>query len=267
MEPEKISFLDKTGTELASKSTVFQAMTLLLEMLLLVAVMIPVLPAGEPEPELADVLTTLLHVQNEIVNKHNELRRNVTPTASNMLKMQWDNKAAANAQKWANVCKFEHSEKWMRKTDSQCGENLYVANFFPLWENVVQAWYDEVKDFVPGVGPVSSTAIVGHFTQVVWYSSSKVGCGVAECPDLGILYVCQYCPGGNHVNRLYRPYDQGIPCASCPNDCDKGLCTNSCSEEEDKFSNCQDLKRQWTCSHQFVSDNCKSSCNCIGKIY
>ncbi|XP_075409890.1 cysteine-rich secretory protein 3-like [Tenrec ecaudatus] len=242
-------------------------MTLLLEMLLLVAVMGPVFPADEPDPRLAALLPTLLEVQKEIVDKHNELRRNVSPTASNMLKMQWDNETAANAQKWANVCKFEHSEKWMRKTDKQCGENLFLASFFARWSNAVQAWYDEVNNLVLGVGPVREGEMVGHYTQVVWYSSFKVGCGVADCPKIGKLYVCQYCPAGNYANRLYQPYDEGLPCASCPNDCDKGLCTNSCPEVEDKFSNCEDLKKRWTCSHEFVKNNCKSSCNCIGKIY
>ena len=50
-----------------------------------------------------------------------------------------------------------------------------------------QAWYDEVKDFpAANVGAFSSagaTGVIGHYTQVVWAESQKVGCGVIYYKD------------------------------------------------------------------------------------
>jgi hypothetical protein len=30
---------------------------------------------------------------------------------------------------------------------------------------------------------------------------------------------------GNYLSRYYVPYDEGEPCASCPDHCDDGLCS------------------------------------------
>jgi hypothetical protein len=30
---------------------------------------------------------------------------------------------------------------------------------------------------------------------------------------------------GNYLNRYYVPYDEGEPCARCPDHCDDGLCS------------------------------------------
>ncbi|XP_033991392.1 cysteine-rich venom protein TEL1-like [Trematomus bernacchii] len=128
-------------------------------------------------------------------HKHNDLRRNVQPTASNMLEMSWSSEAAANTQKWANTCSMNHSPDRSRViTSSGCGENLYMSSSQDPWSNAIQDWYDEVQNWRYGVG--SNGRVVGHYTQVVWYRSNKVGCGVAYCPNsqYKYFYVCQYCP-------------------------------------------------------------------------
>jgi hypothetical protein len=42
------------------------------------------------DPDFTSLLTNQLQVQREIVNKHNELRRSVNPTGSDILKMVRD---------------------------------------------------------------------------------------------------------------------------------------------------------------------------------
>merc|ERR1719498_24028 len=72
----------------------------------------------------------------EIVNKHNDLRRNVQPPASNMLKMSWSSEAAANAQQWANTCSMQHSSRGSRAISSSgCGENLYMSSHRNSWSD------------------------------------------------------------------------------------------------------------------------------------
>ncbi|XP_057349935.1 cysteine-rich secretory protein 2-like isoform X2 [Manis pentadactyla] len=223
----------------------------------------------EKDPAFTALLTTQTQVQREIVNKHNELRKSVSPPASNMLKMEWSRETTANAQRWANKCTLHHSNPEERKTSTKCGENLYMSSYPTAWPDAIQSWYDEGNNFIYGVGPTSPSEVVGHYTQVVWYSSYRVGCGIAYCPNqdrLKYYYVCQYCPAGNDVAKIHTPYQQGAPCTSCPGNCDNGLCTNSC-EYEDLFSNCGFLKTTAGCKSELLKKKCKATCLCENKIY
>ncbi|XP_007934348.1 cysteine-rich secretory protein 3-like [Orycteropus afer afer] len=244
-------------------------MTLLSVVLFLTAVLLPSFPANGQDPGFAALSTTLQQVQTEIVNKHNDLRRNVSPQASDMLKMMWDSEAQVNAQNWANKCNYHHSQEEDRRTNIKCGENLFMSSVPTSWSNAIQSWTAEAHDFVFGVGAKNPDAPIGHFTQAVWATSFRVGCGISYCPSQGTLayfYVCQYCPVGNHVTRQYSPYKPGPPCSSCPGYCDNKLCTNSCNYE-DGYGNCPDLKKMVTCEHEVVKSSCQASCNCEGKIY
>ena len=46
----------------------------------------------------------------------------------------------------------------------------------------------------------------GHYTQVVWRASVRIGCAIVDCPSL--MYhtsvLCDYAPGGNITNQ--KPY-------------------------------------------------------------
>jgi len=48
--------------------------------------------------------------------------------------------------------------------------------------------------------------VCGHYTQVVWSTTSRVGCARHECPALTyrLTIVCDYGPGGNISGS--RPY-------------------------------------------------------------
>ncbi|CAN9507889.1 unnamed protein product [Ophioblennius macclurei] len=162
--------------------------------------------------------------QKEIVDKHNTHRRAVNPTARNMKKMSWNSEAAANAERWAKTCSMKHSSSGDRTISSSgCGENLYMSSHNNSWSNAIQAWYNEVKDWRYGQGSVNG-GVVGHFTQVVWYSSRYLGCAKAYCPNstYKYFYVCQYCPPGNY--GYTHPYTSGPSCADCTSSCDNKLC-------------------------------------------
>ncbi|XP_060044715.1 cysteine-rich secretory protein 2 isoform X1 [Erinaceus europaeus] len=247
----------------------YSIMALFLLAVILIAVLIPSVPTQAKDPAFTALLTTQTEVQREIVNKHNELRKSVSPTASNMLKMGWSKEATENAQKWANQCTLGHSNPEDRRTSTNCGENLYMSSDPSPWSQAIQSWYDESQNFVYGTGAKPASAVVGHYTQVVWYSSHLIGCGVAYCPrqeSLKYFYVCQYCPSGNNLSRKNNPYDKGAPCASCPANCEGGLCTNSC-EYEDILSNCASLKQSAGCDHELLKEKCKATCHCEHKIY
>ncbi|KAB1261161.1 Cysteine-rich secretory protein 3 [Camelus dromedarius] len=96
--------------------------------LFLVAVWLPFFLANGQDPAFGTLSTAHKEVQIKIVDKHNDLRRTVSPPASNMLKMQWDSKAAANAQNWANQCLYKHSKAKHRTIANSCEYDNTYAN-------------------------------------------------------------------------------------------------------------------------------------------
>ncbi|XP_030051439.1 cysteine-rich venom protein-like [Microcaecilia unicolor] len=206
-------------------------------------------------------------VQHEIVQFHNEIRRNVIPSASNMLLMTWCDEAAKTARRWANTCSIQHSIDENRTINGKiCGENLLMANYPDSWINSIQTWYDEVKHFDYGTGETEPNVMVYHYTQLVWYKSYNIGCAVAYCPHkvYTYFYVCHYCPAGNIENVINMPYQAGKPCADCPDACDKGLCTNPCPYD-DRAINCLKYK-EFCYVNTEVWNTCQATCLCTTEI-
>ncbi|HEY9601917.1 MAG TPA: CAP family protein [Allocoleopsis sp.] len=112
----------------------------------------------------------------------------------------------STAQTWAE--QIASSGKLAHSSTGN-GENLYASYTTAasiaadtLANNAIEAWYNEVSKYdyaKPGF-----SVSTGHFTQVVWKSSTQVGCGAAKGTKTinGKLYnafyvVCQYAPAGN----------------------------------------------------------------------
>uniref|UniRef100_A0A4Q8K5L9 U19-Liphistoxin-Lth1a_1 n=2 Tax=Liphistius TaxID=62150 RepID=A0A4Q8K5L9_9ARAC len=182
--------------------------------------------------------TTSNAEKNTILQLHNSMRKKVAlgqetrgaqPKASDMKQLSWDDSLAEVAKKHAEQCKFEHDCKDCRRTDNYpyVGQNIFVefssGDLNKNWNKVVKAWYDEVeyfsnngvKKFTSGSGPVT-----GHYTQLVWGNTEKIGCGAVKYkstrPNMKseILYVCNYGPGGNIINSPV--YTIGEPGSKCP---------------------------------------------------
>lgn len=142
-----------------------------------------------------------------------------------------DSTLAADAQAYANACVYQHSGTPGR------GENLYASAFFPVQINqpppsaAVSDWEKENVLYTYGAIPAPNQSAVGHYTQLVWANTTKVGCGVARCftgspfilqdPRYAVwdYYVCQYTPPGNFLTQY--PYTVGVvPPAGGPLDVD-----------------------------------------------
>ncbi|KFP73116.1 Cysteine-rich secretory protein 3, partial [Apaloderma vittatum] len=203
-----------------------------------------------------------------ILEKSNEIRRSVVPTASNMLKMVWSEKAARNAQIWANKCEMRVSPGDERVLDGViCGENILLSSNPKTWDEAIEDWYIQSSNFKYGYGATVKNANIESYTQLIWYNSYKIGCAVAYCPlnAFKYFYVCQYCPAGNNVMQIATPYKSGPKCADCPGHCDKGLCTNAC-KYQNHLGNCETLKSLLGCHHEAVRKNCAATCNCTTQI-
>jgi hypothetical protein len=162
--------------------------------------------------------------------------------SSRSQRLVWDSALEAQAQAYAERCRFVHSSPG----NGVYGENLAVGTWTPSNPNYMGAapattlWADEQEDWTyssSGSGTCAPSAVCGHWTQMIWASSSRLGCGAAVCssvesaggltPPLKIV-VCQYTGPGNYVGQ--PPYASGTPCSACPSafpTCTCRLCTNA----------------------------------------
>ncbi|KAH7391735.1 CAP domain-containing protein [Pyrenochaeta sp. MPI-SDFR-AT-0127] len=147
---------------------------------------------------------SILNVTNTYRKQHNATR------------LVWNDTLADYAGEWSGECKFGHS-------GGPYGENL-AAGYENASASVI-AWGEEREeynfrggDFSPGTG---------HFTQLVWKTTSQVGCSRKECnagePDgegdaPGWYVVCEYSPAGNVIGTFQENVQAKLPkdAETCP---------------------------------------------------
>jgi pathogenesis-related protein 1 len=139
-----------------------------------------------------------------ITAAHNEVRSSVD-TDTPLPALEWSCEIAAVAQAYADElasrgCPLEHSK-------NDYGENLYWASGGnPTAADAVRAWASEERCYTYGPFPNTCSGdclSCGHYTQIVWRESTKLGCGRASC-DRQQVWVCNYDPPGNFLGK--RPY-------------------------------------------------------------
>uniref|UniRef100_A0A674P635 Cysteine-rich secretory protein LCCL domain containing 1a n=1 Tax=Takifugu rubripes TaxID=31033 RepID=A0A674P635_TAKRU len=176
-----------------------------------------------------------------ILDLHNKLRGQVYPPASNMEYMVWDTELERTAAEWAETCLWEHGPAGLLP---QIGQNLgaHWGRYRPPTFHV-QAWYDEVKDYSFPYPQECNTycpfkcsgPVCTHYTQLVWATSSRIGCAVNLCYNMNvwgqiwakaIYLVCNYSPKGNWWG--HSPYKHGTPCSACPPSYGGGCKDNLC---------------------------------------
>ncbi|KAF7996968.1 hypothetical protein HCN44_005245 [Aphidius gifuensis] len=231
------------------------------------------------------VLTTSnKKVQRKIVLYHNFFRTRVNPPAANMLTMRWHNGAAKAAQKWAEACyALTHDNATGLHIDAfgSCGQNIFISTAQVPWFFTIKTWFSEYEVFKYGAHANNDLSLVGHYTQMVWAPTHRVGCGWAKCNGTRgpqgrpyFSYVCNYCPAGNHPDHLGTPYKSGPSCSSCKEHCRVGkLCKNACPWA-DLWANCLQLYEtwpDWLCQSDTQQGHerrqfCRATCRCRDKI-
>lgn len=143
-------------------------------------------PAGPAEPAAVAGITAA----------HNRARAELGVPA-----LTWSSELAAVAEDWArrlaaDGCGLQH------RSDGRYGENLYaVYGTSASPQEVVDSWVSEAADY--NYKKNRCKGVCGHYTQVVWRASQRLGCASARCSE-GEVWVCNYDPPGNFVGE--RPY-------------------------------------------------------------
>ena len=124
----------------------------------------------------------------------------------------WDAAIAAKAQAWADNGQYMHSSSSSRVVGGEpLGENLAWGSPSRTGVDSTRAWYSEISFTVPyGTADNMTDAVpaneaIGHYTQVVWNTSVKLGCGKGTATvsgSSGDYWVCQYGPAGNWVGQF-----------------------------------------------------------------
>ena len=120
--------------------------------------------------------------------------------------LRWDPALAAAAAAYAptleRLGQLEHSPRAGRPGQS---ENLWMGSagrYAP--EQMVGSWASEKARFRPGVFPDVSTTgdwlDVSHYTQMIWPTTTSVGCALQHGRRADFL-VCRYAPKGNQDGR------------------------------------------------------------------
>mmetsp|Transcript_84403 Transcript_84403/g.229152 ORF Transcript_84403/g.229152 Transcript_84403/m.229152 type:complete len:264 (-) Transcript_84403:425-1216(-) len=141
-----------------------------------------------------------------ILDRHNKYR-----CMHGVPLMTWDDRIAQNAQQWARTTgtNFEHSSQEQRNIAGigYVGENLAMG---VTDAKAVDAFYNEIK-YTSGGRVTQFSSQTGHYTQVVWKDSVKLGCGIN-----GQLLVCQYASPGNYDGMFsYQVLPPSVPESQC----------------------------------------------------
>jgi pathogenesis-related protein 1 len=134
----------------------------------------------------------------DYVDAHNSARSDVGVGG-----VSWDETVLAYAQNYANQrkgdCKLVHS-------GGQYGENIFwgsSADFSGI--DAVNSWVSEKQYYDHSTNSCQSGQVCGHYTQVVWRSSTQIGCARVVCDNNGGVFItCNYNPAGNIVGE--SPY-------------------------------------------------------------
>ncbi|CAO2815857.1 unnamed protein product [Amaranthus hypochondriacus] len=133
----------------------------------------------------------------DYVNAHNAAR-----SAVGVGNIQWDEGVANYARQYANQ---RIGDCAMRHSSGPYGENLASGSgAFMTGTAAVQMWVNEKVNYDYNSNTCAPGKVCGHYTQVVWRDSVRVGCARVRCNNGWYFVTCNYAPPGNYVGR--RPY-------------------------------------------------------------
>ena len=133
--------------------------------------------------------------EREIVAAHNEIRAQV-----GVPPLTWSGRLEEVAEDWAKT--LLSRREFSHRPNGKLGENLFmITGARSSSAEVIRVWANESRDY--DYKSNRCRDVCGHYTQIVWRDTKKVGCAVAR-DNRREIWVCNYDPPGNWVG--HRPY-------------------------------------------------------------
>jgi pathogenesis-related protein 1 len=126
--------------------------------------------------------------------------------------LAWDPALETIAASWVAQCidtdgngLVDHDANRSVGYPTYVGENIYASSGTASGPDAVAAWVGEAGDYDYASNTCAAGKICGHYTQVVWKATTKLGCAIHDCPGLAYpsTIVCDYGPGGNDGGKPY----------------------------------------------------------------
>lgn len=124
----------------------------------------------------------------EMLDAHNDVRSRVE-----LPPLQWSAELAGYSQKWANS--LITSNRIAHNSQSPYGENIFSSGPGSTPAAVITEWASEARNYTYITN--TCNGVCGHYTQLIWKSTQKVGCAMAHDTRREI-WVCSYDPPGNY---------------------------------------------------------------------
>jgi len=140
--------------------------------------------------------------QAAILAAHNNARQEVGVAA-----LVWDDALATDAQAWVDFLianrggELDHGSNAdaLSSAAKNQGENLNAGR--PPGDMTI-GWYAEKAAFDASPDKTVQNGISwGHYSQMVWSTTTNVGCGTAPGGPFGRVNACRYSPGGNFLGQ------------------------------------------------------------------
>lgn len=135
--------------------------------------------------------------QEKVINTHNALRR-----LHGAPDLVWDEQLAADALEGASECAFQHN-----LVGTNSGQNIGLGHEAEDVDKFIQGMYDnEIGKYEGQEGTEAGfSTSTGHYTQIVWKGTKRVGCSTKQCSGVAgagsgmapVLTFCNYDPPGN----------------------------------------------------------------------
>uniref|UniRef100_A0A8C6SE77 C-type lectin domain family 18 member A n=1 Tax=Neogobius melanostomus TaxID=47308 RepID=A0A8C6SE77_9GOBI len=159
---------------------------------------------------------------SKIVALDNRLCSRVSPmipTFSRCLQ-EWSKELADLAERWAAQCDPGAPPRQLSSFRHIGWNTQLSATGVASFTNIIESWFNEGQHLNYSAGQCEETRACKRYTQLVWATSSHVGCASQLClrnNTVWKIFVCAYYPGGNwEVNgQLVLPYKTGQYCSLC----------------------------------------------------
>ncbi len=138
--------------------------------------------------------------EQAILSYHNQVRASVKVPPLHWSKQLSEHAANSIARLASKGCELSHGK------DSNYGENLFMSTSDQNHETVITAakeWESEKINYAGEPLNKANWSQSGHYTQMVWRSTTELGCAKAVCGGK-LIVACNYSPAGNILGE--EPY-------------------------------------------------------------